>query len=63
MDGVSRPSGAGVPFEFNGKTLIFEPLGLKDFGVIEQHLLSKQKNSMQIMKEILVEMADILTPE
>lgn len=56
MDGLGRPAGAGLTIEFNGETLILSPLTLKDFGLIEQHLLSKRTNPLEMVKQHLADM-------
>ncbi len=43
MDGLARASGAGVPIEFDGETLILDPIVLNDYGIIEQHLLKRTR--------------------
>ena len=53
MDGVARAAGSGVSIEFNGRTLILAPLSLKDFGLIENHLLSQQLNPLDLVKVVV----------
>lgn len=64
MDGVARPSGAGVTITFGGETLILEALTLKDFGLIENHLLSQRQNPLLVVRDVIgdlpPEMADKL---
>jgi hypothetical protein len=64
MDGVARPSGAGVTITFGGETLILEALTLKDFGLIENHLLSQRENPLMVVRDVIgdlpPEMADKL---
>jgi len=50
-DGIAGPTGAGVPVEFGGETLILDPLTLKDFGLIERHLLRRRKNPLEVVRE------------
>ena len=51
MDGLGRAIGAGVPVEFDGKTLIFEPMNYKDLGVVEQHMLAIQPSVKDLLEE------------
>jgi len=51
MDGLSRPIGASVPIVFKGRTWILPPMRLHDFGVVEQHLLSRRPNLVAIALE------------
>lgn len=47
MDGLSRASGAGIPLQIciGGIThdVIMNPLALRDYGVLENHLLAKKR--------------------
>ena len=55
MDGLSRPSGSGVPITVEGKTLYLAPLVLSDLGEMENHLLAeKQKRNpfAELRKEL-----------
>lgn len=44
MDALARATAAGVPVEFDGQTLLLDPLRLQDIGTIEQHLLKGRPN-------------------
>lgn len=45
---LCRAAGSGVPFEIGGDLRIIYPLRLKDWGVIEQHLLVLQKKAVPL---------------
>jgi hypothetical protein len=48
MDGLTRPSGAGSTIEIDGETLILDAIGLKDWGVVEAHLLRLKRSSVLV---------------
>lgn len=52
-DGLARVAGGGVPIEFDGQMIVLEPLTMKDFATIEQHLLSKRQNPLDMVKSRL----------
>ena len=52
-EGLARVTSAGVPIEFDGETVLLPPLSLQDYGVIEQHILSKRPNPLKAVKEVL----------
>jgi hypothetical protein len=56
MDGLGRTSGAGKTITIGGKDFFLEPLTLRDFGVVEQHLLSKRPNPLKIVGEAAKDM-------
>jgi len=51
MDGLGRAIGAGVPIQFSGETLILDPVTVSDFGLIEQELLSRRPNPMDLTRK------------
>ena len=51
MDGLAKPAGSGIPIKFNGEDLVLDALGIEDLGVIENHLLSKRKNPLDVAKQ------------
>lgn len=53
-DGLARVAGGGVPIEFDGETLILPSLTLRDFATLEQHLLARRENPIDIVKEKMV---------
>ena len=56
MDGVSRPAGSGVPIEWkDGEVLILDPVTLKDLGVVEQHILSKRPDPIDLALDKIAE--------
>lgn len=64
MDGLARPIGAPVPFEFDGATVLMQPLTLKAMGIVEQYLLSKRGNPIATTIETMAEMdKDVLKPD
>ena len=58
MNGLGKAAGAPVTFNFDGQTYLLGPFGLRDFGVVENHLLRQKRNQRQQMtldiKESLV---------
>lgn len=62
MEGVSRPAGSGVPIEWKGETLVLEPLGLKQWGEIEQYLLKQKPDPIKVAARIKKELGP-LAPE
>lgn len=44
MDGLARVAGSGIPIDFDGETLFLDPPSLRDYGALEQHLLTKRPN-------------------
>lgn len=50
-DGLARVAGGGVPIEFDGETLILPSLTLRDFATLEQHLLAKRENPLDVVRE------------
>lgn len=51
MDGLARAAGSGMDMELGGRTIMLSPLTLNDIGTVEQHLLAKRKNPLQIVAE------------
>lgn len=49
MNGLSRASGAPVPITFAGKKLLLDPLGLRDFGTIENYMLDARPNPLEVV--------------
>lgn len=58
-DGLARVAGGGVPIRFDGEDVVLEPLVLKDLATIEQHLLAKRKNPLQMVQENLGNMQEL----
>lgn len=62
MDGLGRAVGAGVPMEFGGEMVVLDPLRIEDFGLVEQHLLSKRESPLTVgqrqAEELLGKAAD-----
>lgn len=52
-DGLGRASGAPVTFEIDGKTYILEGIKQRDFGTIEQHLLSQRESPFDAIQHEL----------
>lgn len=52
-DGLARAAGGGVPIFFDGQTILLQPLTLKDFAAVEQYLLSKRQNPLDMVKSKL----------
>lgn len=53
MDGLGRAVGAGVTLKFGEREIILEPLTLRDFGLIEQHLLSQRRSPLDLVKDVV----------
>lgn len=51
MDGLGRAAGSGVPIEFGGETLILNRITIRDFGLIEQHLLKDRPNPIDAARK------------
>ena len=49
MDGLGRAGASPVVIRLGGKDYLMHPLTLRDFGTVEQHLLSQRPN---ILKEV-----------
>lgn len=56
MDGLGRAAGSPVVIRLAGKDYKMSPLTLRDFGTIEQHLLTKRPN---ILKEVAAACSDL----
>lgn len=48
-DGIARPAGSGTTIELGGKTLILEPLTLKDYGLVENEYLKRKPNPIEVV--------------
>jgi len=46
LDGLSRPVGGDVPYDFNGTTLTVPQVTLADWGTIENHLIQKKQDEV-----------------
>lgn len=49
MNGMARASGAPVPIKFAGKSLLLDPLTIKDLGTIEQLMLDKLPDPLELV--------------
>lgn len=52
-DGLARVAGGGVPIEFAGELIVLQPMNLRDLATVEQHLLNRRKNPMEMVKEMI----------
>lgn len=51
MHGLCRAIGAGIPYEFCGRTRILHPMRLCDWGTCEQYLLSQRQDAFDFALE------------
>ena len=56
MDGLGRASGAPVVIQLGGSDYMMSALTLRDFGTIEQHLLTKRPNMLATVAEAVKDM-------
>lgn len=57
-DGLGKAVGSGVPIVFNGEHLILEPMTLRDYGLIEQHIIQKRVNPVEKVRPMLDGLSD-----
>lgn len=50
-EGLAEATGAGIPIRLFGRDLVLEPLGLEDFGVIENEMRAKLPNLLRQVAE------------
>jgi len=55
MEGLARAAGSPVPVRFRGEMILIPPFTYKDIGTVENYILSKRRNPLDVMREMLAD--------
>ena len=58
MDGLARAAGAGTTVTVNGTTYLMGAMTLKDYGLVEQHLLTSRKSALDAIMPDLAKLSE-----